>query len=214
MMLTRPAAALALACASFAGAATIVDTGFDASAATLNYTYIGEGSGFGAQFLAASFSLAASTTLTGYRGWIAGAKASDDLIAIAVRRDDAGVPGALLFQSLFNGPRSNGAGGWIGVSGLTLKFAPGSYWLSFEVPEASGFIGNMLNGAVRPQPGRAVFYGGTWHDDPNATIGVQIDGVRGADPGVPEPASWTLAVAGFGAVGAMLRRRTLVARAA
>ena len=155
------------------------------------------------QSLAGYFTLTSATEVTSVEGFISGL---DSLGTITIY-SDAAVPAAsnTLFSNSFAIMSSGGA--WQGVFGQHWVLDAGSYWVGFS----NSGNGNWMKGfAPTPLPQYAFSTGNIWTLSNPASaasaIGVRIDGNRFV-ASAPEPASWTLMIAGFGAVGGMLRNR-------
>ena len=78
--------------------------------------------------------------------------------------------------------------------------------LAYSFAPISAFGGNSYTVALRVTQGLCL---GCGNVDLNQVGRVDLSGASGG--GVPEPASWALMILGFGATGAALRRRRLVA---
>lgn len=180
--------------ASPAAANFVVDTGTPVS----NVIQLSK-----SQNLAGYFTLASALEVTSVEGFISGL---DSVGAITIY-SDAAVPAAanILFSADFAILFSNGA--WQGVFGQKWDLAAGSYWVGFSNSGNSDF---MTGFAPTPLPQYAFSTGNNWTlNDPSSAasaIGVRIAGNRLA-AAAPEPASWTMMIAGFGAIGGMLRNR-------
>ena len=155
------------------------------------------------QRLAGYFTLASDTEVTAVEGFISGL-ASVGTITIY---SDAAIPAAsnILFSANFAIMSSDGT--WQGVFGQNWVLDAGSYWVGFS----NSGNGNFMKGfAPTPLPRYAFSTGNNWTlSNPSSAasaIGIRIDGNRYV-AAVPEPASWTLMIAGFGAIGGMLRTR-------
>ena len=155
------------------------------------------------QSLAGYFTLTSALEVSSVEGYIQGL----DSIGTITIYSDAAVPAAsnILFSKSFAILASTGA--WQGVFGQNWMLDAGSYWVGFS----NSGNGNYMKGfAPTPLPQYAFSTGNTWTlsnpSSAESAIGVRIDGNRLA-AGVPEPASWTLMIAGFGAIGGMLRNR-------
>ncbi|WP_293901331.1 PEPxxWA-CTERM sorting domain-containing protein [Phenylobacterium sp.] len=155
------------------------------------------------QSLAGYFTLASALEVSSVEGFISGL----DSVGTITIYSDAAVPAAsnTLFSANF--AILSSAGAWQGVFGQKWKLAAGSYWVGFS----NSGNGNFMKGfAPTPLPQYAFSTGSSWTlDDPSSAasaIGVRIDGNRYV-AAVPEPASWTMMIAGFGAIGGVLRTR-------
>jgi hypothetical protein len=146
--------------------------------------------------VAAQFVLGDATTISSVEGWIGSSIAHPMTISIYSGNS---LPGSALYSDTFTSSIS----GWQGVSGEHWSLDAGTYWVVFSNSSTVG--GNwMPAGAAHPLPNYAIWtsWGGAWANTPYATVGVRID----AD--VPEPASWSLMLAGFMFVGGALRGRS------
>lgn len=155
------------------------------------------------QSLAGYFTLTSALEVSSVEGFISGL----DSVGTITIYSDAAVPASsnALFSASFAILSSTGA--WQGVFGQKWQLDAGSYWLGFS----NSGNGNFMKGfAPTPLPQYAFSTGSIWTlDDPSSAasaIGVRIDGNRFVAT-VPEPASWTMMIAGFGAIGGMLRNR-------
>ncbi|HEX3885936.1 MAG TPA: PEPxxWA-CTERM sorting domain-containing protein [Phenylobacterium sp.] len=154
-----------------------------------------------------------------------------DLISIGFAYVDLNPndPNTPLTVSLYNGAAGlDGAGEIAGTPIATRTFTlpstlptPGDP-LAFINTDFSGVqltVGNSYTATVTTTSSKVgVLYGGdgygqgvTVNNFPECSTGCDVDfRIEGSDVatgGVPEPASWALLIAGFGGVGAMLRRR-------
>ena len=157
------------------------------------------------QSLAGYFTLTSATQVTSVEGFIRGL---DSVGTISIYKD-AAVPAAsnILFSKSFAILASGGS--WQGVFGQNWVLDAGSYWVGFS---NSGNGNDMRGFTPNPLPQYAFSTGSVWTlSNPSSVsaasaIGVRIDGNRFVAD-VPEPASWALMLAGFGAIGGMLRTR-------
>lgn len=155
------------------------------------------------QSLAGYFTLASALEVSSVEGFISGLNSVGTITIYS----DASVPAAsnILFSTNFAIQASGGA--WQGVFGQHWVLDAGSYWVGFS----NSGNGNFMKGfAPTPLPQYAFSTGNVWTlSNPSSAasaIGVRIDGNRFV-AAAPEPASWTLMIAGFGAIGGMLRTR-------
>ena len=155
------------------------------------------------QSLAGYFTLTSALEISSVEGFISGL----DSIGTITIYSDAAVPAAsnTLFSANFAILSSTGA--WQGVFDQKWQLAAGSYWVGFSNSGNSNF---MKGFAPTPLPQYAFSTGSSWTlNDPSSAasaIGVRIDGNRFV-AAAPEPASWTMMIAGFGAIGGLLRNR-------
>ena len=181
--------------ASPAAANYVVDTGTPLS----NYIQLSI-----SQRLAGYFTLDSAIDVNSVEGFIRGL----DSVGTITIYSDAPLPAAsnILFAKNFAILASDD-GEWQGVFGQHWVLDAGSYWVGFS---NSGNSNYMRGFAPTPLPQYAFSIGNSWSlSNPSSdapAIGVRIAGNRLA-AGVPEPASWTLMIAGFGAIGGMLRTR-------
>lgn len=198
-------AAAALAVASFASAATIIDTGPGQP----------EWGGFTAsayQQLGAKVHFGGAATVTGVDGWLAG----ESTVIISLYDNVGNAPGSQLFSgsTITHTPYPQPSD-WYGITGLDWQVAAGDYWVVFSgLPEeyftANSFMNPMSNSAIG---GALTGYGygrpGSYWNDGNdfLYIGMRMFGDVAQGPvGAPEPAAFALL--GFGLAGiAMARRR-------
>ena len=191
-----------IACAAFVSAAVfacpaaayVVDTGSPLA----NDSQLSS-----SQSLAGYFTLASALEVSSVEGFISGL----DSVGTITIYGDAAAPAAsnILFSTSFAILASGGA--WQGVFGQKWVLDAGSYWVGFS----NAGNGNFMKGfAPVPLAQYAFSSGSSWtvNDPSNAAsaIGVRIDGNRFV-AAVPEPASWIMMIAGFGAMGGMLRHR-------
>lgn len=155
------------------------------------------------QSLAGYFTLTSALEVSSVEGFISGL----DSIGTITIYSDASTPAAS--NALFSADFAilSSAGAWQGVFGQHWQLDAGSYWVGFS----NSGNGNFMKGfAPTPLPQYAFSTGSIWtlNNPANAAsaIGVRIDGNRFVAT-VPEPASWTMMIAGFGAIGGMLRTR-------
>jgi hypothetical protein len=155
------------------------------------------------QSLAGYFTLASALEVTSVEGFIQGL----DSVGTVTIYSGAAAPAAsnILFSADFSILFSSGA--WQGVFGQKWDLAAGSYWVGFSNSSNNDY---MKGFAPTPLPQYAFSTGNIWTlSDPSSAesaVGVRIAGDRLAAP-APEPATWTMMIAGFGAIGGMLRNR-------
>lgn len=157
------------------------------------------------QSLAAYFTLSSALEVSSVEGYISGL----DSVGTITIYGDAATPAAsnALFSANF--AIQSSAGAWQGVFGQHWQLDAGSYWVGFS----NAGNGNFMKGfAPTPLPQYAFSTGSVWTLNTPASaasaIGVRIGGNRFVAPApAPEPASWTMMIAGFGAIGGVLRTR-------
>lgn len=156
------------------------------------------------QSLAGYFTLATPLEVTSVEGFISGL----DSVGTVTIYSDAAAPKAsnILYSADFAILFSDGA--WQGVFGQKWDLAAGSYWVGFS----NSTNGDFMRGfAPTPLPQYAFSTDDVWTlSNPSSdasAVGVRIAGDRLAPAAVPEPASWIMMIAGFGAIGGTLRTR-------
>lgn len=189
----------------------IVDTGAGTDGLNAPYLY-----GIGAyayQWVAIQFFVPTATTITSIEGALTPRVANTTLTAklytVGATTDS---PDIELFAQAFTVP--DGVG-FHGATGFAFAVAPGAYYAAFEVLADQNFNGFDLASAPNPQAKEAgARYGsGGYHritNTPTNNLGSLGLSLRvGDSPAatVPEPAAWTLLIAGFALTGAALRRR-------
>lgn len=163
------------------------------------------------------FFVPTATTITSIEGALAPRVANTTLTAKLYTVGDAtDAPERELFAQAFSVP--DGVG-FHGATGLSVAVARGYYYAAFEVLDGQTFNGYDVAGAPNPQPKEAAAnnLSGGYHritNQPVNNVGSLGLGLRvGNSPAtVPEPAAWTLLIAGFGLTGAALRRRAVATR--
>lgn len=189
--------------ASTAHAGEVVDTGAPTPDG-FNWSLYNNGNGE-FQALAARFVLGGATTITGVQGFIGG---SGGTFHIGIASDGVGIPNNTLFTGQATAAASSGD--WAGLSNLNWALGPGAYWIFFNVDANAGdtLVGYMPDLPPNPLLDEAFINeltGGDWAEYDDLDLGVRIyDNRLGA---VPEPATWLFMLAGFGIVGAAMRRR-------
>ncbi len=93
------------------------------------------------------------------------------------------------------------------VSSLSLDLTAGTYWLGFSNTVNNNDV--TLDAEVSVQRLGTASQSDTTGNFYNPNINDQAFSIYGTDQGsaTPEPAAWALMIMGFGAAGAMLRRR-------
>ena len=204
-------AAVVLPAAATAG--TVVDTGAPTHSSN-HWSVYRNASPFEFQNLAAQFTLAQATTITDLEGFIA-APAGTFSVSLATSAGSPAQPNAQFF--LQQATTAATSGDWEGLHGLNLSLAAGSYWLIFSSRTDLGdSINNftMADNAPNPIGPEAMIHipvDGDWVRNDALNIGVRVFDNTIVPGGVPEPASWTLMISGFGLAGAAMRRRRAVA---
>jgi hypothetical protein len=190
----------------------IVDTGLGTDARNAPYLY-----GIGAytyQWVAIQFFVPTATTITSIEGALTPRVANTTLTAklytVGATTD---APDIELFAQAFTIP--DGVG-FHGATGFAFTVAPGAYYAAFEVLADQDFNGFDLASAPNPQAKEAAARNGSggYHritNQPTNDLGSLGLSLRvGDSPAtVPEPAAWSLLIAGFAFTGAALRRRAL-----
>jgi hypothetical protein len=193
------AAALTVSLPSYAS--VIVDTGPGK---------VAYGGGFALQpdqWLANSFTLADSETITGINGWITG---NAGTLKIGLYSAQNGLPGTSLFSADAKADQYF-SGAWVGVSGLAWTLNAGTYFVAFEVPANYTFRGAMDDTLPAPT-GKEAFTDelGNWHSGYTAHIGFQVFGDAAgaaASTSVPEPSTPALAGLALVALAIASRKR-------
>jgi hypothetical protein len=126
-------------------------------------------------------------------------------------------PGTGNFNVLTMAPSGNrGNINFVAVSDVTASGLYGFYnFGGFGTPDVDFYLTSCTaQGAYIPCPfrndGQALTTGISSYGTPLGTLAITFvdhDGLRDVSTGVPEPAGWTLMIAGFGLAGATLRRR-------
>lgn len=212
MILRFAVAAAALAIAMPATAAHyIVDTGVGSNFRDAPYLYGFGGNSF--QWVAVQFFVPTATTITSIEGALA-PRVADTTLTVKLYTVGTGTDAPDV--SFFSQATSVHDGiGFHGATGLSIPIASGYYYAAFEVLDGQTFNGYDVAGAPNPQAKEAYInccsngYHRITNTPVNAVgslgLGLRIgDSVAGS---VPEPAAWTLMIAGFGLVGTALRRR-------
>ena len=162
--------------------------------------------------LAAKFSLVNQSRITDVEAYLN--TYNFGTFGFQIVSDAGGSPnsGTVLFEAA---PyiEGNPTGEWTGPTGLNWDLAAGDYWLILRAIPGSSLFAQVGLETPNPLSTYAVWDsdGQTWttfipSPQNPYDFGVRIFGTAGA---VPEPASWTLMIAGFALTGAALRRRRL-----
>lgn len=185
-----------------ASAVTLVDTGDQAQ--SFGGTVLS-----GGQVLAGGFTVGSAYEITSISAFIG---SFDQLpLQMFLYANDHGAPGALLHSARFSSVGNGLMGSWQGLSDLDWAVTAGTYFIGFE--DDTGLSAVPAN-AANPLPAYFVSRSsGGWSSVPGVNFGVRINADAPAAPAVPEPASWSLMIAGFGLLGGALRRRGRLAAA-
>lgn len=131
--------------------------------------------------------------------------ANYDMIVINVAGTDVTLPGGINFNA------ASGLGTkvvWNFYEATSLNFGSKAWYGSVLAPKADMKIANFVEGSV---VAKSLTQNGEIHMN-NFRATPTIYGSTGWGGGaVPEPATWTMMILGFGAVGAVLRRKRAVA---
>ncbi len=195
------AAIAAVSWSSVASASYLIDTGAGQDSSG---DFVGRAS-FGTQFVAGEFTLAEASTVSSVEGFFT--TSTSGLLVEKIYSASAGLPAASALYSVDISAPAKGTG-WVGADGLDWSLAAGTYWLSFEVPDGSSFMGAALFNPSSPASKYAYFNGATWSSTVRP-FGFRIGGE--AASAAPEPASWAMMLGGFGLIGAAMRARRKVA---
>lgn len=200
-------AALYLACCGSAQAATLVDTG------AIRNGFISE---VVIDRIYGQITLGAASRIDAIQGYIS---SNGGALRLSLLSDLNGRPGSLLqspdnvayttvFETRGTAMPFRSVHDWQGATDLGWLVAAGTYWVSFANENMRPYVvgpSMQRNAAVRPLAKYARYYSSdmsTWIDDGNYAFRV-----LGTVAAVPEPATWAMMIVGFGATGAMLRRR-------
>jgi len=135
--------------------------------------------------------------LTGKSELVVSAPANYDLIVINVAGLSVSLPGSINF----NGPTNLGQKViWNFFEATSINLGSKSWYGSVLAPNADLKVGNFIQGSV---VARSLNQNGAIRMD-NFSADVNVTDFRAA---VPEPATWAMMILGFGAVGAVIRRR-------
>ena len=203
--LTPFCAAVLLAAAPFAQAATVVDTGTPGGSA------VGALAFDGIDWTAAQVSFAKASKVDAIQGHVLGG-APGETFDISLFADDAATgPGTLLYTAT----ATYGTAGWNGVSGLSgWTVAAGSYWIGFEIQGGDTLGSSSATGALldlgAPNPLALTAFtsdGGFSYETSALSLGLRLDAT--AVSTVPEAAAPLQALAGLLLLSTMslVRRR-------
>ncbi len=164
---------------------------------------------------AASFTLAANTTITDMQVWIDTSRSLNTSFSLSLFADNITVPDITneifsqdvvvtdnLFEDNFNNQ-------WQGLSNLDISLNSGTYWLAIGLPNGSnydGYIPMGQYGALNPVGDYAFFYepNGEWLPDSGSDFAFKIDGNISA---VPVPAAvWLFSAGLIGLFGVAKRK--------
>jgi PEP-CTERM motif len=198
-------AALALSPAT-AWAATIFDTGIPSGPA--GYSIYNEGP-TNNNAVAARFTLTAMTQITSVEGWFGSSAGGQDQVIISLHNAAPGVGSVIASENATVPDYRQSGNSWVGAfTAGAVTLGAGDYWVSFTVdPNAANRCNCWMpadNNVTIPQGAyRNTFTGTNWLER-ELYFGLRITG--NAAGAVPEPASWTMLIAGFGLAGMGLRR--------
>jgi hypothetical protein len=153
------------------------------------------------QWLAGEFTVTEGFSITDIHGWMG--VISSGALQVTLY-SDGDVPGASLFSQQAT-IASGSFPTWHGAANLGWLIGPGTYWVAFEVPPGSSFVGYMPGGAPAPLGNEAIAFSGVWHESDTANFGVRINGTPAVR--VPETSSLLLLSTGF--FGILVSRRRL-----
>jgi hypothetical protein len=193
--------------ASQAHAAFVVDTG---PGAAPPFFLIGPTTRSHSQF-----TLNAATKITGIEFYGQVIQAGSFQFSIAY----TGVNEPGLFFAPYSQTLTSTSVGWHGVSGIDLDLLPGTYWLGLGNGGGTALAYHLGN-ASNPLGNEAIYSAGalvpSYVDADAFNFAWRVSGEALAAPpaAVPEPRTWAVLIAGFGAIGVGLRSRRRLATAA
>ncbi|MBL8772678.1 MAG: PEPxxWA-CTERM sorting domain-containing protein [Phenylobacterium sp.] len=158
--------------------------------------------------LAAAFTLSQTTRITDFESFFSLNPVAQS-VHMGIADSLGAVPGSEIFSAQIDIPPEDVpfGYGWHGVHGANVVLGPGEYWITFEVREDDKYEGGLAFFAPNPTVKEATHRRstGTWSATNDLDFSLRVFG----DPlgAVPEPSTWTLMIAGFGATGAAIRRR-------
>jgi choice-of-anchor A domain-containing protein len=127
--------------------------------------------------------------------------ATYDLVVVNVAGTNVTLPGGINFNTATNlGQKVI----WNFYEATSANFGAKSWYGSVLAPNADLKINNFIEGSV---VAKSLLQNGEIHMN-NFAAGAVVNDMRAA---VPEPATWATMILGFGAIGAVLRRRRAVA---
>ncbi len=127
------------------------------------------------------------------------------LLTIAILKGDGsgGLPGTTVFSQSFNSPLQTPS--WQGLTGLNSYLSAGTYWVAFEAPSDSTFLGYMDRNPPNPMNNYAMDGGPSgWEFNSAIKICVEVEGNV-----VPLPGTLLLLGSGLAGLGFMRRKWTL-----
>lgn len=149
-----------LALGSIASAQTvIVDTGQPPSPAAQSISLCASSCGGGSTYqnLAGQFTLTQSYSISSVQGYF-GALGTGGSLAVVIRADNGGLPGASVYSQTYTIPNTSAAGWQVFTfTNQPILAANTPYWLSFEPVVGSPILYGMPEGAPNPLPLYSVY---------------------------------------------------------